>query len=122
MGLLFKGRMALYGMHAVFLGVQPALFFRVEAFPQPGNSLIQSLVREGEGGLLFFLIRSLLEAPGLRINKNSEGGALLSVVSAEEIPHSVVTSGKRFLFQPAGGDQFFIDHGSVPFHTALFFS
>ena len=55
----------------------------------------------------------IFKAPWLRIDKYSECGAVLSVISPEKIAHAIVASGEGFFLQSSKGDQPFVDHSRV---------
>ena len=100
-------------MHRFFCSVDPARLLRLEPLEKPGDRLVHPLVRPGEDGAFLFFIRSVLEAPWLGLDRDSECRALLPGVSSEKISHSMMAAGKWFLFQSSEGDQFFVDHGSI---------
>ena len=89
-------------VHRFFLCIKPLV--------EPVHCLIHPFIRERERGAFFLIIRSLFKAPGFRIYICGEGSAVPAVVGCKQIPHSLMASGKRFLFQPAEGYKSFINH------------
>ena len=101
-----------YRVHHIMIRIYPALFFRLETLPEPGDRLIHSLVRQRESGALLVFVGSILKAPGFRVDIDSESSAVFSVIAAEEIAHSVMAAGKRLLFQSPERNQSLVDHVS----------